>query len=165
MNYKTSNLLAKTNSKASTKLSNGIVVHKQVDLDALGLSSYKIYFQKLDQTRNTPNSDSPFAAASESQQVSESSNSNSSHRSASESPEKSADLNSYSSSQSASESVQTNVPTNYNSTSPLVTEIVLDPEVSNSKVFFTSVTGLDINDRKKANDFFRASSHVYIRNY
>jgi len=43
MSYKTSNLLSDKDS-TSIQLSNGILVHNQVDLDALGLSFYKKYF-------------------------------------------------------------------------------------------------------------------------
>ena len=35
------------------KLSNGILVHNKVDLDVLGLSSYKEYFQKSKESLTT----------------------------------------------------------------------------------------------------------------
>jgi hypothetical protein len=50
MCYSTSNLLANVTLDASTTLSNGIIIHAKIDLESLGLSAYKKYFQKNEQS-------------------------------------------------------------------------------------------------------------------
>ncbi len=52
MSYKTSNLLSDKDS-TSIQLSNGILVHNQVDLDALGLSFYKKYFHNKESSNDS----------------------------------------------------------------------------------------------------------------
>ena len=54
MSKQTFNLLEK-NGLAPVKLSNGILVHNQVDLDALGLGPYKKYFNKSETSTNATN--------------------------------------------------------------------------------------------------------------
>ncbi len=50
MSNKTFNFLKNT-SPTSAQLSNGILVYNQVDLDALGLNSYKKYFYKSEASK------------------------------------------------------------------------------------------------------------------
>jgi len=55
MSSKTFNFLKNT-SPTSAQLSNGILVYNQVDLDALGLNSYKKYFYKSEASTNDSDS-------------------------------------------------------------------------------------------------------------
>ena len=65
MSYKTSNLLP-IGGSASVQLINGVTVHNQVDLDALGLSLYKKYFhyKKLSNEASNLPVESPIVAQS-----------------------------------------------------------------------------------------------------